>query len=114
MHGRRGEWALAEAHLRTALGATPPACTREARAGWHAELSLTLHERGDAPGAREHARLARELAEDGDDAVLVARALNILGVLRAATGTSTRRAATSSRAWPSPPGWGTRRRRRPR
>ena len=85
VHGRRGEWALAEAHLRTALGATPPA-DREARAGLHAELSLTLHERGDAPGAREHARLARELAEDGDDAGAVARALNILGVLARSDG----------------------------
>ncbi len=80
VHGRRGEWDLAEAHLRTALGATPPA-DAEARAGLHAELSLTLHERGDASGAREHARRARELAEAGGDAGAVALALNILGVL---------------------------------
>ena len=85
VHGRRGEWDLAEAHLRTALGATP-APDGEAVAGLHAELSLTLHERGDAAGAREHARRARELAEAGGDARAVAQALNILGVLARSDG----------------------------
>ena len=78
VHHRRGEWALAEAHLTAALeGETDGA----ARARVCADLALTVHDGGDPERAARLAHEARELAERAGDPRALGQAHNLLGVL---------------------------------
>ena len=80
---RRGEWVLAEAHLLEALAGLSEA-DAGARARVTADLSLTVHELGDAGRARDLARQAAALAERGGDDRARCQAHNLLGLLATA------------------------------
>jgi len=82
LHHRRGEWALAEAHLRAALEASPV----EARAVVTADLSLTVHSGPEPDRAWALATEARDLAERADDPGAQCQAYNLLGMLATADG----------------------------
>ena len=82
---RRGQWALAEAHLRAAL-ATVPEGDAATRAGITADLSLTAHATGDDHQARALAREAAELAEAAGDDRARCQAHNLLGLLATSDG----------------------------
>ena len=82
LHHRRGEWALAEAHLLAALEASP----KPARAVITADLSLTAHAGGDPRQARALAAEARELADQVGDLLALCQAHNLLGMLATADG----------------------------
>jgi tetratricopeptide (TPR) repeat protein len=85
LHHRRGEFALAEAHLRAARDAAPED-DAAGRAGITADLSLARHSLGDREGARSLARQARELAEQAGDTQALCQAHNLLGMLATADG----------------------------
>ena len=78
VHHRRGEWALAEAHLTAALEGETDAA---ARARVCADLALTVHDGGDPERAARLADKARELAEQAGDPRALGQAHNLLGVL---------------------------------
>lgn len=85
VHHRRGDWALAAAHLGAALKAAShddPA----ARARICADLSLTSSAAGDPAQAATLAREARALAERADDPRALGQAHNLLGMLATTTG----------------------------
>lgn len=82
---RRGEWALAEAHLRAALEAMP-ATDLAARSAVTADLSLTVHAGRDTVRARDLAREAAALAEQAGDDRARGQARNLLGMLATADG----------------------------
>jgi DNA-binding SARP family transcriptional activator/tetratricopeptide (TPR) repeat protein len=82
---RRGEYALAAAHLQAALAAASGVDVVH-RAAITADLSLTAHSLGDADRARAFAGEAMVLAEQSDDARARCRASNLLGMLAAEAG----------------------------
>lgn len=77
---RRGEYALAEVHLKSALAATADE-DPVLRAGIMAELSLAAEFRGDPPRAEQLAHRSRALAQEAGDARALCQAHNLLGVL---------------------------------
>ncbi len=77
---RRGEWALAEAHLRAALELVPRT-EPSTRAEVLADLSLTAHARHDTAQARALAGEAAELADRSGDDRSRCQAHNLLGLL---------------------------------
>ena len=80
LHHRRGEWALAEAHLSAARQVSPmPDDGRRARIT--ADLSLAAHARGRADRAAELAHEAHDLAVAAGDLRALAQAENLLGLL---------------------------------
>jgi tetratricopeptide (TPR) repeat protein len=81
---RKGEFALAGAHLRAALGAVDDDTGR--RAGITADLSLAAHAAGDGPSALRLAREAQDLADAAGDLPTLGRTQNLLGLLAAAAG----------------------------
>jgi DNA-binding SARP family transcriptional activator/tetratricopeptide (TPR) repeat protein len=85
LHHRRGEWALAQAHLQAALDAAAPDDVA-ARATICADLSLSAHDGGDPERAARLALEARELAERAGDAAALGQALNLLGLLATGRG----------------------------
>lgn len=85
VHHRRGDRALAAAHLEAALAATDSADSAS-RSRISADLSLTLHERGDVVRAAELAQTARELAEQAGDPHALGQAYNLLGMLATSAG----------------------------
>jgi tetratricopeptide (TPR) repeat protein len=85
LHLRRGEFSLAEAHLRAALAATSSSDTA-ARAGITADLALTRHSQDDRQEARALAHQSRALAERAGDVRALCQAHNLLGILATADG----------------------------
>ena len=85
LHHRRGDRALAAAHLEAALEATDGADSA-ARSRMTADLSLTLHEGGDVVRAADLAQTARELAEQAGDPHALGQAHNLLGMLATSGG----------------------------
>jgi DNA-binding SARP family transcriptional activator len=82
---RRGEYALARAHLEAALAAVP--VDRVAlRAAVTADLSLTAHALGEPDRARSLALAAQELAEAAADVHSQCQVLNLLGILATESG----------------------------
>lgn len=85
---RRGEYALAEAHLAAALAAATTS-NAAARASICADLSLAAQSRGDPEDlvrARSLARQARALAEEAGDPRARCQAHNLLGLLATSDG----------------------------
>ena len=82
---RRGEYALAEAHLRAALGATRDAEVA-VKAAITVDLSLAAHSSGDQALARSLAVDAKALAEKASDLSSCCQAYNLLGMLATADG----------------------------
>jgi DNA-binding SARP family transcriptional activator/tetratricopeptide (TPR) repeat protein len=80
VHHRRGEWALADAHLVAALDLAPGTGGGQ-RARITADLSLAAHAAGDPVRAGELALEAHELATATDDLHALAQASNLLGLL---------------------------------
>lgn len=81
VYHRRGEWELADGHLRaalTALGASGPDAER---AHLHAERSLLAHRLGRTAEALTLAGRALRLAEGVDDPRALAQSHNVLGIL---------------------------------
>ena len=107
LHGRRGDWALAEGHLTAALDLLGDDGAGRARA--LADLSLAAHQRRDAAGAERLAAEALAAAEAAGDRDGLARALNILGVVETAAGRREAAGSTCGGAWRRPRSWATRR-----
>ncbi len=82
---RRGEFALAEAHLEAALSAAADA-DPSTRSGITADLSLAAHSLGDGSRAQLLAARARSLAEKAGDPRALCQAYNLLGMLATAHG----------------------------
>jgi tetratricopeptide (TPR) repeat protein len=85
VHGRRGDYELANVHFAealTALGNEDPA--RAARV--HADWSVNAHRRGDRTEARTRGREALGLAERAGDERALAQAHNVVGLLARAEG----------------------------
>ena len=80
LHHRRGEYALAQAHLVSALDETEDA-DLAARAQVTADLSLAHHAVGALERARSLARAAVALAEQAGDPPVLAQAYNLLGMV---------------------------------
>ncbi|MGI9050750.1 MAG: ATP-binding protein [Rubrobacteraceae bacterium] len=80
VHGRRGEWDLAESHWATALEALGEAASPE-RARLYADRSLLAHRQGHDEAASEFGRRALELAAEADDERTLVQAHNALGIL---------------------------------
>ena len=82
---RRGEYALARAHLEAGLAGVPD--DRVAlRAAVTADLSLTAHSLGEPDRARSLALAAQELAEVAADVHSQCQVLNLLGILATESG----------------------------
>lgn len=77
---RRGEYALAEAHLEAASAATDES-DETARASITADLSLAVHASGDTARARSLAQRAQAMAERAGDDRALCQALNLLGMM---------------------------------
>ncbi len=84
LHVRRGEYALAEAHLEAALSALPddPA----ARAGVTADRALAAYSLGEPDRARLLASEAVSLAEQAEENRALCQGLNLLGMMAATEG----------------------------
>ncbi|MEO7422006.1 MAG: AAA family ATPase [Ornithinibacter sp.] len=80
LHHRRGDYALARAHLERALEGTPPG-QLAGRASITADLSLAAQGAGDAELARSLATEAHVLAEEGPDLRALCQSYNLLGML---------------------------------
>jgi predicted ATPase len=80
VHGRRGEWELAESHYAAALEALRQADSPE-RARLYADRSLLAHRQGQDEAASEFAHRALELAEEAGDERALVQAHNALGIL---------------------------------
>ena len=80
VHHRRGEWELADASFREALGSLP-GHEKAANARIVADRSLTAHRRGRDEDAQGLAREALALAGEAGDRRALAQAHNILGIL---------------------------------
>ena len=84
IHLRRGAWDAAATYLESALAGADGELPLSARVT--ADLSLARHRAGDAAEARDLARRALALAEEGGDDSAQAQAHNILGLLAASEG----------------------------
>ncbi len=80
LHHRRGEHALAAAHLLAALDETPET-DLPARASVTTDLGLATHAIGDRAGARSLARAAVALAEQAQEPRVLGHARNLLGMV---------------------------------
>ncbi|MEO5610597.1 MAG: AAA family ATPase [Ornithinibacter sp.] len=80
LHHRRGDYALARAHLERALEGTPPGRPAD-RARITADLSLAAQAAGGGELARALATEAHALAEDGTDLRALCQSYNLLGML---------------------------------
>lgn len=80
LHHRRGDYALARAHLEQALKDTPSTHLAE-RASITADLSLAALAAGDADLARALATEAHVMAEGGPDLRALCQSYNLLGML---------------------------------
>lgn len=80
LHHRRGDYALARAHLERALEGTPPGRPAD-RARITADLSLAAQAAGDAELARSLATEAHVLADEGSDLRALCQSYNLLGML---------------------------------
>jgi len=85
LHHRRGEWQLAEHHLRAALAGTGPD-DEERRARILADISITVHRRGQRRLAGRLARESLVAAERAGGREGLARAHNILGIIGGGVG----------------------------
>jgi DNA-binding SARP family transcriptional activator len=85
VHGRRGEWLLAQAHLDAALDGVTPG-DRASRARLLDDASLVAHRLGRPDDARRLALEALSLAEAADDRACLAQAHNLLGILDRSAG----------------------------
>ncbi|HET7478682.1 MAG TPA: AAA family ATPase [Rubrobacteraceae bacterium] len=85
VHGRRGEWELAESHYAAALEALGEDGSPE-RARLYADRSLLAHRQGQDEAASEFARRALDLAEEADDERALVQAHNALGILASSRG----------------------------
>jgi DNA-binding SARP family transcriptional activator/tetratricopeptide (TPR) repeat protein len=85
VHGRRGEWPLAEAHLGAALMGLPSGALAD-RARATADRALVAHRRGDERRSGRLAREALQLAVAADDPACRAQAHNLLGILARSAG----------------------------
>lgn len=83
VHARLGDWGLADAHFEAALDAPGPA---QLRARVLADRALVAHRGGHPDTARTAAEAALATAEAATDDGARAHALNVLGLLDAATG----------------------------
>jgi len=88
VHHRLGEWAVADDHLRAALELLneEPVEGDAMRARINADRALLAYRRGDVTAARELAAGAVAMAEPAGDAMAAAQALDVLGMVAAATG----------------------------
>lgn len=82
---RRGEYALARAHLEAALAGLSDERIA-ARAAVTADLSLAAYSLGDVDGARSLALDAQQFAEQADDVRSQCQVQNLLGILATAAG----------------------------
>ncbi len=80
VHGRRGEWSLAETHLAAALSGLSADALAD-RARLIADRALAVHRLGDQRRSRRLAREALETAQAARDPACVAQAHNLLGIL---------------------------------
>ncbi len=80
VHGRRGEWSLAESHLAAALTGVAPDALGD-RARLTADRALAVHRLGDQRRSRRLAGEALETAQAARDPACVAQAHNLLGIL---------------------------------
>lgn len=78
---RRGEWELAERHFGAALEEFRKAARHGECARLYADWSLTAYRQGEAGRALELAERALGMAETAGDALALAQANNILGIL---------------------------------
>jgi DNA-binding SARP family transcriptional activator len=85
VHGRRGEWLLAQAHLEAALEGVPPG-DAASRAWLLSDASLVAHRLGRSDDARALAGQALSLAEAAGDGACLAQAHNLLGILDRSAG----------------------------
>ena len=88
LHGRRGDWQLAEGHLLAALAAAEDDDS-VAQARIHADLALCAHRRGDDGRASQLAEEALELAKSVAEPSTLAQAHNVVGILRGSAGETT-------------------------
>jgi len=86
IYRRRGEWDLAESHLKSALDTLGEQGSAVERARIYADWSLTAHRYGRADQAQELARHALSLAEETGDTRALVEAQNILGILASRAG----------------------------
>ncbi len=80
VHGRRGEWSLAETHLAAALSGLSADALAD-RARLIADRALAVHRLGDQRRSRRLAREALQTAQAAGDPACVAQAHNLLGIL---------------------------------
>jgi DNA-binding SARP family transcriptional activator/tetratricopeptide (TPR) repeat protein len=88
VHHRLGDWAVADDHLQAALELLndAPVEAGELLARISADRALLAYRRGDVAAARELAVGAVAMAEPAQDAMAAAQALDVLGMVAAATG----------------------------
>lgn len=86
VHGRRGDWPSAEAHIEVALASLPTDEPTILRARLLVERAVAAHRLGDDAVAQEHADLALEVATAIDDRSTLAQVHNVRGILARATG----------------------------
>ncbi|MGH2838183.1 MAG: ATP-binding protein, partial [Thermoleophilaceae bacterium] len=85
LHGRRGDYEVADVHFRDALEALET--DDPARAALlHADWSVNAHRSGDRPRARSLGQKALGLAERAGDTSALAQAQNVVGLLARADG----------------------------
>ncbi len=85
VHGRRGEWSLAESHLDAALSGISPGALAD-RARLTADRALAVHRLGDRRRSGRLAGEALELAVAADDPACRAQAHNLLAILARSAG----------------------------
>ncbi len=86
VYQRKGEWALATAHFRTASQGLEETGPTPHRARVLADLSLAFYQGGNTVEATEFARRALDAAKAAADALGLAQSHNILGILARSTG----------------------------
>jgi DNA-binding SARP family transcriptional activator/tetratricopeptide (TPR) repeat protein len=89
VHHRLGDWTVADDHLRAALellNEDGPVDSGALEARISADRALLAYRRGDVAAARELASGAVAMAEPAQDAMATAQALDVLGMVAAATG----------------------------
>ncbi|MEO8328742.1 MAG: tetratricopeptide repeat protein, partial [Candidatus Nanopelagicales bacterium] len=86
VHDRLGDWSIAQAHLESAQELLTPDGSLELRARVTADLALVLHRQAQSERALEQAQAAAAWAESSEDALALAQANNVLGVLATGQG----------------------------
>nr|MBA2278618.1 tetratricopeptide repeat protein [Chloroflexia bacterium] len=81
VYHRRGDWALAERALRTAMTALGETGPMAVRSRLHADQSLVVHHQGRTEEAITLARQALQLAQEANDRRALAQVHNVLGIL---------------------------------